>query len=82
MKVVVIQWHDAAGHDGWQMTADMQKPEPHVCWTVGFLVAETEESVRVSHTDGKTQLHGVFDIPRGCIKEMRPLLVDTGYVGS
>lgn len=73
MKLVRIEWLDAEASNSWT-----NKDEPKIggiaCETVAFLVGESEQWVRIAHTDGGEAVHGVMDIPRGCIVNLRELL--------
>lgn len=76
MKIVRIEWFDAAAEEGWQEKASLKIGGDDACVTVGFLVIEDGNWVQIAHTDGDNQWHGVFDIPRGCITKMEVLRED------
>lgn len=74
-KIVSVTWRDSAGCGHW-----IELEEPHqtcvlLCHTVGFLIAETEDYLAISHTvAGETDRSGVqvcgdMTIPRESVVE-------------
>lgn len=72
-----ITWLDHCGlpcEGVWVDIASI-KPEPTVCTTVGFVVAETEAAIVVSHTADAEECASPFLILRSAILEIRQLKI-------
>jgi len=70
--LVVVEWVDAAHFDGWQFGADPDNTfEP--CWTVGFLLKDTEQGVTICQTWYPGDVANLIQIPRGMIKKQTVL---------
>ena len=64
-RVVIVEWLDSHGTFGW--SPDME-PKPCSCWTVGFVLEETDSYIRLAF--GYSDQENVFctiTIPRGAI---------------
>jgi hypothetical protein len=77
IRVVHIQWHDAAAAPGWhdqsQLAAQLEQP-PTLCDTIGMLVErKNKDKVTVVQTVGQNETTGVFEIPRSCIRSVKTL---------
>lgn len=77
MKVVHIQWHDAAAAPGWhdkgQLTDQLER-DPTLCDSIGMLVErKNKDKVTIIQTAGQNEVSGVFEIPRDCIKSVTTL---------
>lgn len=70
--LVVIEWVDAAHIEGWQFGV---KPDLSFdsCWTVGFLMAESDDGVVVAQTWYPDDVAHLIQIPRGMIKKQTVL---------
>jgi hypothetical protein len=65
MKLVLVNWHDAAGGNksGWRNLESMKSDTLHPVQSVGFLLRKTDELVTVvPHVSGE-QGDGEIDIP-------------------
>jgi hypothetical protein len=71
--LVEIVWNDAAGiRHGW--AAKSETLEPYLALSVGFLIQETPEHIRIAQdTDAEGSHNGRTQIPRGMVKRMRVL---------
>lgn len=69
--LVMILWDDASGiRHGWSGKAETL--EPYLAMSVGFLIAETPEHIRIAQdTDGEGSHNGRSQIPRGMVKKLR-----------
>lgn len=77
IRVVRIQWHDAAAAPGWhdkdQLTDQLER-EPTLCDSIGMLVErKNRDKVTIVQTAGQNEVTGVFEIPRDCIKSVETL---------
>lgn len=69
MKLVLVNWHDAAGGNksGWRSLDSMKNDTLHPVMSVGFLLRQTSELVTVvPHVSGD-QGDGEIDIPTSWI---------------
>lgn len=79
MQLLRIEWHDAHSEDGWIDPAKMATIESCECKTVGWLVGETPELLRLATTlqfgaDGKIAASCMLlTIPKGCIRKVTTL---------
>lgn len=77
IRVVLIQWVDAASHPGWHDKGQLKEAldgELTICDSVGMLVERTNsEKVTIIQTFGSSEVSGVFEIPRSCIKSVTTL---------
>ena len=69
--LVEVTWDDASGiRHGWSGKAETL--EPYIALSVGFLIAETPEHIRIAQdTDGEGSHNGRSQIPRGMVKKLR-----------
>lgn len=76
MKIVHIKWRDAASLGNWRsikavkefIQGELDKVE-----TVGMLVHEDESKITLIQTAGVNAVIGLFEIPKGCITEIREI---------
>lgn len=77
IRVVHIQWTDAAAHSGWHdkgQLRDALDGEISICDSVGMLVERTNaEKVTLIQTLGTGEVSGVFEIPKECIRSVRTI---------
>ena len=71
--MVEVIWDDAAGlRHGWEDT--VEKLEPQIVLSVGFLIRETPDHIIIAQdTDSDGQHNGRSQIPRGMIKSIKVL---------
>ena len=71
--LVEVTWDDASGiRHGW--LAKTENAEPYLALSVGFLIQETPDHIRIAQdTDGEGGHNGRSQIPRGMVKKMRVL---------
>jgi hypothetical protein len=71
--LVVVEWRDIIGTSGWEKPSEVNPP---TFWTVGYIVKEDDNTVKVAHTvDEKGNWSGVTAFPFGCIKAIKKLEV-------
>lgn len=71
--LVMVLWNDAAGiRHGW--AAKSETLEPYLAVSVGFLIQETAEHIRIAQdVDGEGSHNGRTQIPRGMVKKIKVL---------
>jgi hypothetical protein len=71
--MVEVWWDDAAGlRHGW--AAKSETLEPVLALSVGFLIQETQEHIRIAQdTDTEGSHNGRTQIPRGMVRRMKVL---------
>lgn len=71
--LVEVWWDDAAGLDGgWK--AKMDKLEPQIIMSVGFVIVDNEQYLIIAQdTDAEGSHNGRTQIPRGMVKNIRLL---------
>jgi hypothetical protein len=68
-----------SGEGGWHIVEDYELPNVDLCVAVGFIIKETRHELAIAqvisqaHKEWKTQVHGVFCIPKGAIVSKRKL---------
>lgn len=72
-KLVQVAWLDAVSDSTWKDVVDHDKP--HVCYSNGYLVAETPEYVNVAGTWSGGEINNSIAIPRGMIISIKPLKI-------
>lgn len=78
--VVCVTWMDTVGwRRGWADPEIVEKLEPVVCQSIGFLVGESTHAVKISDTVASNgQCQAPQAIARRCILECRELRVPRG----
>ena len=72
LPLALIEWRDIIGTSGWEKPTEVSPP---TFWTVGYIIKEDDETVKVVHTvDEKGDWSGVTAFPSGCIKKITRLL--------
>lgn len=73
-KYVVVEWQDSGGKDGvvWEFK-DEWEIEPHTCYSVGVLVADTKEKLVIAQSWNDDQWGRLFVIPRRCVVSIERL---------
>jgi hypothetical protein len=71
--LVEVWWNDAAGiRHGW--AAKSETLEPYIALSVGFLIQETADHIRIAQdTDAEGSHNGRTQIPRGMVQKMKVL---------
>ena len=71
--LVEVIWNDAAGiRHGWAAKAETL--DPYIALSVGFLIQETNEHIRIAQdTDTEGSHNGRTQIPRGMVLRMKVL---------
>lgn len=71
--LVEVIWNDASElTSGW--TDEIEKDEPALALSVGFLVRETKEHIVIAQdTDAEGHHNGRSQIPRGMVKKIKVL---------
>jgi hypothetical protein len=71
LPLVVIEWRDIIGTSGWEKPSEVTPP---IFWTVGYLLKDDENTVKVVHTlDEKGNWSGVTAFPAGCVKSIKKI---------
>lgn len=71
--MVLVVWDDASSlEDGW-VDPDEVVPKNHLAYTVGYVIADTEDFVVLAMTTDGVWVNGRFQIPKRMVKEMKPL---------
>lgn len=73
-SVTYLHWTDAVAGIGWESDA---KVEIHDCYTVGFIINETEEAVCIASTVSETDSNARMHIPKAWIKERKVVKFET-----
>ena len=47
LPLAVIEWRDIIGTSGWEKPSEVSPP---TFWTIGYILKEDEETVKVVHT--------------------------------
>ena len=66
--IIQVRWIDAVADSGWE---EKTKAEIHHCFTVGFLVDETEEALCIASTWSHNQTNARIHIPKAWIKDRK-----------
>lgn len=74
LALVKVVWEDASSLEHGWTDPDEEKPKKQLVTTVGFLVAATTDHVVVAHTTDGTWVNGRFQIPRGMVRKLQPLV--------
>lgn len=71
--MVEVVWNDASAlTDGW--TKDIEKDEPALALSVGFLIRETKEHIVIAQdVDAEGHHNGRSQIPKGMVKSLKVL---------
>jgi len=75
MKLVLIDWLDAVGQDGWITEKELITQTPVLHHSVGYLVKDDKDHVTItmSYDDKKESLGAWLLIPKKYIKKMKKL---------
>ena len=79
MALVEVRWIDSVGDHGWIHRKELEPPEPHTCWSIGWLIAEGPNAIMLANTYGPEagttpeQFSGTMTIPRAAITSYREL---------
>lgn len=76
MKVVHVQWVDAASLGGWRGKREAEifiEGELNPVHTVGILVKRTKKKIVLIQTHGINEVLGLFEIPTGCVKSIKTI---------
>lgn len=64
-KLVKIEWLDSKGiTNQWEYWDEIQSMPPSQCWSVGFLIEETDHHLTIAQGVSETQVMGRTTIPR------------------
>lgn len=78
-KKYYVKWLDSQSEDGWILFCDKEKISDMIIYTVGYLIDETKNYIRLSLSIGKNrngdnrQFNGTIAIPKISIIKMRRL---------
>lgn len=76
LSLAYVEWLDIHTRDGWSDLSD-EDLEPARCTSVGILVANTDDFVRFTPCISTTQSLVILAIPKGCIKRLEILTLET-----
>ena len=72
LKAIAVEWNDITEQSGWHSQDEHKDMRPLYCFSVGFLVDETDDYIVMSDTYGIGQDENrwgtVTIIPKGCIR--------------
>lgn len=67
-QIVLIKWRDSGSLYGWQCPTSIKEFKPIIAYTVGMMVEETKEYVKIVQTTSNDgDMGNAFVIPKGCI---------------
>jgi len=73
-RVVAVRWSDAYSRDEWHSLDRSKSDTPTICDSVGVLLADNKEGVKVACTTSPDLgLAGVMSIPRGMVLKLTEL---------
>lgn len=79
LKVISVDWIDSSSNGGWMPMKDRAYPLNLKCSTIGYLIHEDRESVRVSSSiafdndEAADSFNAAITIPRVAITRIRRL---------
>ena len=75
MKLVLIDWIDAVGGDGWVTEEELQNQTPMLHHSVGYVVKDTKDHVTISmsYNEKKNNMGAWLLIPKKYIKKVKKL---------
>lgn len=80
--IIEVIWDDAAGNDGWAKLEDIEEHGPSRCYSIGYLLKETPDSITLSMAlgvdenndqDEIDQVGAYLIIPVGMIVDRRKI---------
>ena len=73
-KLIKITWIDSAEDQfGWVFNEDIKELEVTIIESVGYVVQENKELIKISPHKAKDQVAGCMTIPKCAIKNMKNL---------
>lgn len=73
-RLVLIEWLDSKGiTTAWEYLDEVEPMPPTLCYSVGFLVADTDQYVTVAQAMSDNQVLGRTTIPKCSIQKMETL---------
>lgn len=71
-RLVLVEWHASEYTDGWSSIDEPSEPSVG-CWTIGWLLKETNDSLWVSSTlnTGAREACGAVHIPKVSVIQMQ-----------
>lgn len=73
MKLVKVAWLDSRGcHDHWAVLEDLREAKPCIIWSVGWVIAETDDYIQICPHIGTDPDQGCVDmvVPKIAIQEI------------
>lgn len=72
-KPIYVVWRDAVSHDAWEALHEAKTGDLATIHTLGFLIDETDELIRVAlnFDDSNENVSQVIAIPKAWIKSRR-----------
>ena len=61
--IVEIIWRDAECNPNWTKTSELEKSEPPIIYTIGYLIYEDEKKYVVASTIGGDEANSTMVIP-------------------
>jgi hypothetical protein len=79
MKIVMVEWIDSCTHkDGrWIDKCNIKDLETAGGCSVGVMVKENNKQITIAQSMGDYEASGLMSIPKGCIKKITQLYVNT-----
>ncbi len=76
---VLVQWLDAKiPQPGWEDLATLAPLEPLRCASVGFVLAEDDQTIVLAQTVGEVEVQGRLAIPAGAVTKIFRLKAGRG----
>lgn len=72
-NIIYIEWVDAVADVGWEGTT---KAEIHPCYSVGYLIDETEDALCLALTWSYNQTNARMHIPKAWIKNRKVIKIE------
>jgi hypothetical protein len=72
-SVYYIEWVDAVADVGWEAGT---KAEIHPCFTIGFVIDETDDALCLALTWSHNQTNARMHIPKAWIKNKRKITIE------
>ena len=73
MKIVYVEWIDAASYEGWTEKEQVDSLENVICTNVGVLIRQDDEITVLAAGLSPDRYGDLWTIPTRCIKSMETL---------
>jgi len=80
--IVLIEWVDSKGLERWEYLDEIEPLPPCTCYTVGFMIDDSDEYKTLALGLSETQVLGRTTIPISCIKSIKKLVTSSYSVSA